>query len=107
MKKFKNTIQKGEVRLIVFRERNTWYGVALEFNIVEEGEQPQEVLLRLMQAVEGYLESAKKIKARPHVLNQKPDLEYEELWKKLEQSEGRKPVIPYQIYHYGRQLIPA
>jgi predicted RNase H-like HicB family nuclease len=103
MKKFKNTLQKGEIRFIIFKEEGTWYGVALEFNIVEQGENPQDVLLRTFQAAEGYLESAKKIKARPHVLNQNVDPEWESLWNKLEAKKG----VPYDIYSYGRQLIPA
>lgn len=103
MKKFKNTLQKGEIRFIIFKEEDTWYGVALEFNIVEQGENPQDVLLRTLQAAEGYLESAKKIKARPHILNQDVDPEWESLWRKLEEKKG----VPYDIYSYGRQLIPA
>lgn len=101
MKKFKNTLQKGQIRFIIFRENDRWYGAALEFNIIEEGDNPQDVLLRTFQAVEGYLESAQKIKARPHILNQKVDPELKSLWSRLEEKKG----VPYDIYSYGRQLI--
>ena len=35
MAKNKNTLERGSVRYIIFNEDNTWYGVGLEFNIVE------------------------------------------------------------------------
>lgn len=80
MKKYKNTIQKGSVRYIVFKEDSVWYAAGLEFNIVESGSTPEEALLLLWEALTGYLESAKKVRARPNILNQKPDPEYEEMW---------------------------
>ena len=79
--KYKNTLQKGSVRYIVFREDDAWYAVGLEFNIVEAGSTPQEAMLLLFEALEGYVESARKMKARPSILNQKSDSEYEHLWK--------------------------
>lgn len=78
--KQKNTLQKGTVRYIVFREGVDWYAAGLEFNIVESGTTPQEAMLLLFEAIAGYLGSARKIKARPNILNQKPDKEYEALW---------------------------
>ena len=91
-KKFKNTLQNGSVRFIIFKEEGAWYGVALEFNIVEQGDDPQEVLFLLFEAMAGYVESAKKAKARPHILNQTPDPEYEKLWNTL---EGKKDSTDY------------
>lgn len=77
----KNTLKKGSVRYIVFCEDEVWYAVGLEFNIVESGDTPQEALLLLFDALAGYVDSAKKIKARPNILNQKTDPEYEAMWK--------------------------
>jgi hypothetical protein len=104
--KYKNTVQKGSVRYIVFKEDHTWYAVGLEFNIVEEGDSPEVALANLFNAISGYLESFKKIKgARPHVLNQKTDQEYESLWDKL---SAAKPVpSPYQVATFGRRLVHA
>ena len=96
--KYKNTLQKGNVRFIIFREKGAWYGVCLEFNIVETGDNPREAMLLLFEAVEGYLESARKIKARPHILNQKPDREYEEMWDDLEEH---KKIRAKEIFTFG------
>lgn len=82
MKKFKNTLRNGLVRCIIFREDNVYYAVALDFNIVESGDTPREAMLLLLEAIAGYVESARKIKARPYILNQKADSEYEEMWRR-------------------------
>lgn len=105
--KCKNTLKKGSVRYIVFKEGNKWYAVALEFNIVEEGDDPREVLLFLFEAIQGYVKSAIKIKARPHVLNQKADKEYEDLWDTLQDkkacAETEKKIPP--IFTFGERAL--
>jgi hypothetical protein len=88
--KYKNTLTKGSVRYIIFKEDCTWYGVALEFNLVEEGDNPTEVMSSLFQAIQGYVETAQKYKTRLMPLNQKPDKEYQELWEKLEWEKLNK-----------------
>jgi hypothetical protein len=95
-----NTPRSGKFRHIVFRDRDTWYAIALEFNIVESSDDPRLAFFNLLQAVSGYVTSAKKLKgARFAPLNQKTDVEYESLWKKLTSD---KPVkSPYEIHMYG------
>ena len=98
-----NTLQKGRVRTIIFKEKNTWVGVALEFNIVETGDDPREVIFMLDEAIRGYVNSARKAKIRPHILNQKSDAEYENLWKQL---ESNKPIkSPYEIHSFGETVL--
>ena len=96
--KYRNTLQKGSVRFIIFREGGAWYGTCLDFNIVESGDTPQEAMVLLFDAVEGYLESARKIKARPHILNQKSDVEYERMWSNLEEH---KKIPAKEIFSFG------
>ncbi len=98
MSKYKNTLQKGSVRYIVFREGGVWYAVGLEFNIVESGDTPQEAIMLLFEALSGYVESAKKIKARPNILNQKADAEYERMWQDV---QNRKATTMKNIYTAG------
>lgn len=99
--KYKNTLQKGSVRYIIFKENGAWYGVALEFNIVEDGDNPLEVMASLFQAIQGYVETAWKLKMRPMPLNQKPDKEYQELWDKLEKRKTEGPAKLEQVYTFG------
>ncbi len=97
--KYKNTLQKGSVRYIIFKEADTWYGVALEFNIVEEGDNPVKVMVSLFEAIQGYVETARKLKMRPMPLNQKSDKEYEQLWDKL--KEEKMPPKQEEVFSFG------
>lgn len=97
--KHKNTLQKGGIRYIVFKDADSWYAVGLEFNIVESGDTPQEALILLFEAVQGYVESARKIKARPSILNQKIDAEYSQMWNNLERGTGEPAKLP--IFTFG------
>ncbi|MFH0803945.1 MAG: hypothetical protein V1877_02420 [Candidatus Tagabacteria bacterium] len=105
--KYKNTLQKGSVRYIVFKEAGKWYAVALEFNIIEEGDDPREALFSLFEAIQGYIKSAIKIKSRPQILNQKAEKEYEDLWDTLQEKRESKAVkksIP-PIYTFGERAL--
>lgn len=84
MGKFKNTLQKGAVRYLVFKENDVFFGITLEFNLIVEAATQIEALVLLNEATQGYLESARKLKLRPHVLNQKPDPEYEKMWQEYQ-----------------------
>lgn len=87
--KYKNTLKKGSVRFLIFRDGGSFFGVALDFNVTVEGANPQEAFLFLYEAALGYLEAARKAKLRPHVLNQKTDSEYEKMWQ-ANQDAGLK-----------------
>ena len=100
----KNTGKKGRVRTLIFKEGATWYGVALEFNIVLSGDDADVVSFNLQEAIRGYVESQRKIRgSRFEPLNQKPNPEYDKLWKS---AEANKPIpSPIQIVSYGHTLV--
>ncbi len=99
-----NTTQEGTVRSIIFKDGDTWYGVALEFNIVESGDDPDVVQFNLSEAIQGYVESQKKIKgSRVAPLNQKPQKEYEDMWKNIHSSKPSPS--PYFIKSYAVTTI--
>lgn len=77
---FKNTTRTGTIRSLIFKEGDTYFGAALELNIVEQGDTPQEAMLLLDDAVKGYLETARKDKLSVRVLNQEVEPEHESLW---------------------------
>jgi hypothetical protein len=101
--RYKNTLEKGSVRTIIFKEGATWFGVALDFNVVESGDDPREVMIMLDEAIRGYVMSAKKSKLRPIVLNQTADAEYEKLWDKL--TKGLSIPSPIQIHSFGERSL--
>jgi len=95
-----NTPKKGSFRHIVFKDGDSWYAVALEFNIIESSDDPKLAFLNLLQAVSGYVASCNKVKgARVSPLNQKTDHEYENLWKIINSPKSVKS--PFKIDMYG------
>lgn len=96
-----NTSEKGRVRFIIFKEGNDWYGVALEFNLVVEGEDAPTAFFNLNSAIQGYVEATKAAHLRNTVLNQDIDHEYAKLWKLLE--EGKNPELESPIQGNERQ----
>ncbi len=80
MATFKNTLQKGTIRSVIFKEGDEYFGAALELNIVERGDTPQETMVLLDEAVKGYVDAARKAKLSIGVLNQDVNTEYEALW---------------------------
>ncbi len=97
-----NTFENGSVRHIIFKEGDIWYGVALEFNIVEEGDDPVAVMASLFEAIQGYIETAQKHRISAP-LNQKPDKTYQDLWEKIAGRDISKyegvPLPP--VYNFG------
>jgi hypothetical protein len=104
---FKNTKQNGSVRTIIFKEGRTWYGVALEFNIVESGDNPKEVALSLNEAITGYIESVDKSGLSNSVLNQKTDPEYEKLWKETTAPKKQSGHTYQSIYSANLLSFPS
>lgn len=101
---FLNTHKSGSVRSIIFSEKKEWFGVALEFNIVESGDSPEEVMLLLDEAIKGYVESSRKSKLSIGILNQKVDPEYEKLWRSQSTPSKRGGA---QIYRVSSQPLSA
>jgi len=93
---------KNNIRCIVFREDKIWYGAALELNIVETGDSAREAMLLLFEAVEGCLESAKKIGANFDIFGQETDPEYEQMWYSL---ENKKKIPSKQVFFFGNMSI--
>jgi hypothetical protein len=98
-----NTTRKGSIRCIIFKEGDTWYGVALEFNIIESADDIDVVRYNLDEAIRGYVESQKKIKgSRVSPLNQKPLKEYENLWNNLVLNKSIPSPIKVQYFGMAR-----
>lgn len=99
---FKNTSYQGNVRTLIYEEGGVWYGVALEFNIVESGDSPQEVMVLLAEAINGYVEATNIAKSSISVLNQEVDPLFEKLW---DYDHKGKSKFRQKVYSAGRQPI--
>ncbi len=107
-----NTLKDGMYRWMIYREGDTWIGVALEFNIVLTGNDPKVVEIELQEAVLGYLESARKVKGFrtqqvESVLNQEADEEYENRWANATQTQNVPSPLSEEIYKAGVANLAA
>lgn len=107
-----NTTQKGAFRWIVFKKRGEWIATALEFNIVQVGDDPNVVFFEMQEAARGYIEATQKLKGfRPQVVNpvfnQKPDEEYERLWNEARNSEESRHSLPENVFDFGVRNLAA
>jgi hypothetical protein len=106
-----NTIKKGKYRWIVFKKGIKWYGAALEFNIVQVGDDPNLVYVEMQEAVRGYIEAAQKIKgfrekAINPMLNQESDEEYETLWNQAQTSMKKsESALPKNVFDFGTRNL--
>ena len=106
-----NTLKKGRYRWIVFKKGTEWTGAALEFNIVQVGDDPHLVYLELQEAVRGYIEAAQKIKgfrekAVSPILNQKSDEEYESLWNRIQSAtQKQNAALPAHVFNFGMRNL--
>ena len=98
-----NHRKNDRMRILIFKEGATWYGAALELNIVESGDDPREVMLLLDEAIRGYIKAAQKAKLNYSILNQTIDPEYENLWAQAE----AKVATPLKIYSTGSLMLSA
>lgn len=104
-KDFKNTIEKGMFRYIVYKQGATWYAVALEFNLVVSGKNSTDAISELFSATSGYVKAVKKSNSRPFALNQKIDKEYLDLWNLATKTQSKSVKSPYTIVNFGAQKI--
>lgn len=104
------------MRCIVFREGKTWYGSALEFNIVVHADTRSDAFVELDQAIKEYVDTVRQSKIRESVLNQDASSEYSQLWKDL--NSGKVPQLkkiedehevaqPVEVAFFGYMAQPA
>ena len=83
-----NTKEKGIVRFIVFPQKKQFVGVCLDFNIIEEGENPQKLIESLEEAATGYIEVAIKENLSDELLNRHAPKKYWEKYKEITSKQG-------------------
>jgi predicted RNase H-like HicB family nuclease len=75
----KNTKERGIIEFLVYKKGNTFIGVCLTFDIVEEGNNPTELMKSIREAAELHLETVIRNDLPDELLNRYAPEEY---WKK-------------------------
>ncbi len=93
-----NTKYNGVVEFLVYKEKSTFVGVCLTFDIVEEGNNPSELLKSITEAAKLHLETVVKHKMSDELLNRYAPIKY---WKKyFKATEQIKAQSQKQISNY-------
>lgn len=108
----KNTLQKGKVRWVIYRENKQWYGYCLEFGVSVFGDTPGDVHRELSSACKGFVDSLRNANKKGEMsksdveslLNQKAPALYEQLWARVE-SKRRSVKSPIQVHERGELVI--
>jgi len=79
IKRQKNTKKEGVIEFLVYKGKNTYVGVCLTFDIVEEGSNPVELMKSIKEAAELHLVTVRKNNMSDDLLNRYAPNEY---WKK-------------------------
>ena len=88
----KNTKEQGTIECLVYKEGKTFVGVCLTFDIVEEGDNPTELMRSIKEAAELHLETVIRNNLTDELLNRYAPEEY---WKKYFETakEIEKPSL--------------
>ncbi|KKR85919.1 MAG: hypothetical protein UU32_C0027G0010 [Candidatus Woesebacteria bacterium GW2011_GWB1_41_10] len=71
-----NTKESGLVEFLVYKEGDSYVGVCLTFDIIEEGNNPTELQRSIKEAAELHLETVIKNKLSDELLNRHAPAEY-------------------------------
>jgi len=87
-----NTINKGQITLLIFKrlKDKIFTGVCLDFGIVLEGKNVEDLKHQLMEASIGYLETVRKDKLSEELLNNQAEKKYFDLYKKFLKEEKKR-----------------
>ena len=76
IKRTKNTKEKGVLEILVYKEKDSYIGVCLTFDIVEEGNDPVALMRSVKEASELHLETVIKNNLPDDLLNRYAPEEY-------------------------------
>ena len=94
-----NTKESGVIEFLIYKEEDTYVGVCLTFNIVEEGSDPNEVKKQLEEAAKLHLTVVRDKRLSDELLNRHAPKEY---WDKYfafqELLTTQKEVAPTDVF---------
>jgi len=92
-----NTKESGVIEYLVYKEGNSYVGVCLTFDIIEEGDDPNKLMLSIQEAAELHLKVVRDKNMSDELLNRHTEEKYWTIYFKAVE-ELQKPIAsPYQF----------
>jgi len=110
--KFNNTYSSGKVSFLIFKEKDKFVGVCLEFDLEATGKTAKEAQDRIEEYAKGWHENVVKNKLPEELLNKEAPKEYWEMFERIKQISEKRQVLtakvlkqnPFQIVMSSLQL---
>ena len=105
-----NTKEKGVIEYLVYKDGNSYAGVCLSFDIIEEGDDPNKLMSSIQEAAELHLKVVRDKNMPDALLNRHAEEKY---WKiyfnaMTELQKPKKQIIsPYQFLIFPYQCRTA
>lgn len=95
----RNTKKRGQFNLFVYREKPNYYiGVCLEFDLIQEGSNPREVMMQIKEASIGYLETVIENNFSDDLLNKKSPIKYQKKYREFLELKRKQSAIPWEEF---------
>ncbi|MEI7709701.1 MAG: hypothetical protein WCI76_03225 [bacterium] len=105
----KNTKDKGTVEFLVYKEGETFVGVCLTFDIIEEGSNPEKLMESIQEAARGHLKVVRANNMSDDLLNRYAPKEYWEIYYKvigdIQSKKSVKSPYSFFIFPYATKTI--
>ena|SRR3989344_233954 len=98
---FGNTYNFGKLTFLILKEKQSYTGVCLEFDLIVNAPTPEEAREHIEDLASGWLENVKKNKLSENLLNKRAPEKY---WKIAEQKE--KEIEAVKVARSAHKLIP-
>ena len=106
-----NTKEKGVMEFLVYKEKNTFVGVCLTFDIVEEGNNPVLLMKSIRESAELHLKTVRKNNMSNDLLNRYAPKEYWEKYFKVTdqiKTQSKKNTNNYPVVSpYTQSRLPT
>src|SRR3989344_408395 len=101
-----NTKEKGIIEYLVYREGNSYIGVCLTFDILEEGDDPNKLMLSIQEAAELHLKVVREKKMSDELLNRHCEEKYWIIYFKAVEDLQKPVISPYQFLTVSPYQFP-
>ncbi len=107
IKRPKNTKKEGTIESIIYKQGKTYVAVCLTFDIVEEGQNPTELMKSIKEAAELHLETVVKNNLSDDLLNRYAPQEYWDKYFEVSKNIEKSPKDSFPIRSpYYQSLTP-
>lgn len=96
----KNTKKQGVIEFLVYQQKETFVGVCLTFDIIEEGNNAKKLMESIQEAARGHLQTVREKNLSDDLLNRYAPKEYWDIYYRvIGNIKSKQPIkSPYSFF---------